>query len=49
MNAPARSAARRPGADRLNTIRHPVIMVGADDRVTANAEAEDFSVRVPPS
>jgi two-component system, NtrC family, nitrogen regulation sensor histidine kinase GlnL len=32
-----------PAAIVLNTIRHPVIMIGADDRISfANAEAEDF-------
>ncbi|MCC0038588.1 MAG: nitrogen regulation protein NR(II) [Brucellaceae bacterium] len=44
MNAPARATPLGdPAQIVLNTIRHPVIMVGADDRVTfANAEAEDF-------
>lgn len=44
MNFPAQpSRALDPAQIVLNTIRHPVIMVGPDDAITyANAEAEDF-------
>lgn len=41
--APQKPQALDPAQIVLNTIRHPVIMVGADDAITfANVEAEDF-------
>ncbi len=41
--APQKPQALDPAQIVLNTIRHPVIMVGADDAITfANVEAQDF-------
>ena len=43
MSAPQRPAAADPAQMVLNTIRHPVVMVGPDERIVfANAEAEAF-------
>lgn len=43
MSPLQKPATRHPAQTVLDTIRHPVIMVGPDDRITfANADAEDF-------